>query len=251
MELLPLIYLKQGRAAPPVGARPAWFQEDPAALAKSLEAQGAAALYLNDLNVPVTGRSENFSAIQAIRKSTNLQLWVTGNFRSITAIDPYAEAGVDKIVLSGSAYQDPALLKQASQKFFKKMAVIIEVKNKRVVIPGLVAPSHRSAADYAQRFEEDGVAALCYLDSSPQGLMTDDNLKAFKDFCVAAKAPVVVFSDIRKMQDLEKLFACEPSGLWGAVLGKPLYEGAFDLHSCIVFLNDLSVGTKQEKTITP
>ncbi|OGQ45764.1 MAG: hypothetical protein A3H42_00590 [Deltaproteobacteria bacterium RIFCSPLOWO2_02_FULL_46_8] len=239
MQLIPLIYLKNGKAVQPIGTNPNWFQENPLELARYFKSQGAEAVYLDDLNIPLTGKGENFSAVQSIQENLKLKLWISGNFRSLSTIESYAELGIDKIVLGGSVYQDPNLLKEAAQKFPQKIAVQIEVKNKKVVIPGLVAPSHKTAADYASRFEEEGVAALCYLEPTNEGL---------KDLCVQVKIPVLSLQDVPKMEDLEKLFECERSGLIGVVLGKTLYENRIDLKSSKGFLDELEARTAQEKT---
>lgn len=241
MELIPLIYLKNGKAARLAEANPVWFQDDPLELAQYFAKQGVSSLYLNDLNVSATGKGENFAAILSIVEKLKLKLWVTGNFKSFSSVETYIQAGVEKIVLGASAYQDPKLLKAAAQKFPQKISVLIEVKNKKVVVPGLVAPSHKLAQDYAARFEADGTSALCYADESLDGI---------KEFCRQSKAPVLALTDIQVMQDLRKLFEAESTGLMGVVIGKPLYEDKIDLHSSIAFLNDLAVVDIKEATIT-
>ncbi|MDZ4224808.1 MAG: HisA/HisF-related TIM barrel protein, partial [bacterium] len=208
MELIPLIYLKNGKAARLAEANPVWFQDDPLELAQYFAKQGCESLYINDLYVSATGKGENFGAILAIAEKLKLKLWVTGNFKSLSSVETYVQAGVEKIVFGANAYQDPKLLKDSAQKFPQKMAVLIEVKNKKVVIPGLVAPSHKLAEDYAARFEADGASALCYADESLEGI---------QQFCRRAKAPVLAMADIQVMQDLRKLFEAESAGLIGVV----------------------------------
>lgn len=241
MLLIPLIYLKNGKAQKPVGTNPAWFREELLELAKILAEQGAKALYINDLNIPATGKSENTAIIEALQKNLGLQLWVAGNFQSIAAIEGYAEVGVDKIVVGSLAYQHPDLLEKAAKHFEKKIVAPIEVRNKHVVIPGMVAPVHKTALDYADRFEEAGVAALCYLDS---------DLGNIKEFCNHVRIPVLSLNDPQTPNDLEKLFDCERSGLVGVVMGKVLYENRLDLHGSLAFLDDLASASAQEPTLT-
>lgn len=248
MELFPLIYLKNGKAHLPVGTKAAWFSEDASELVLNLEKQGALSLYVSDLNVPLAGKGENCTAIQAIQKKTKLKLWVSGQFRSTAAMETYMDMGVEQLVLGGAAYQDTHLVKEAVQKFGPKIAVLIEVKNNRVVVPGLVTPSHKTALDYAKRFEDDGANALCFCDSNAQGILGEENIQAIREFCAQVQVPVLCLSDIQKMQDLEKLFESDKAGLKGVVLGKSLYSGAVDLHSSIAFLNDLAITFAQEET---
>lgn len=251
MELFPLIYLKNGKAHLPVGTKASWFREEASDLALNLESQGAPGLYLSDLNVPLAGKGENSAAILSIQKKTKLKLWVSGQFRSTAAMEAYMDMGVEKLVLGGEAYQNPQLVKEAAQKFGPKIAVLIEVKNNRVVVPGLVTPSHKTALDYAKRFEDDGASALCFSDSNAQGILAEENIKGIRDFCAQVQVPVLALSDIQKMQDLEKLFESDKAGLKGVVLGKSLYSGAVDLRSSLAFLNDLAITFAQEETEVP
>lgn len=249
MLLFPLIYLKNGKAQKPVGTNPTWFQESGLALAKTLIGQGAQALYCNDLNVPQTGRSENLGILQEIIQQLKSQVWVAGNFRGLSVIESYLGIGVDKINVGPLAYQNPNLFQEVCQQFPQKIMAPIEVRNKHVVIPGMVSPAHKTALDYAKRFEEAGCAALAYSDSNPQGILEDQNFMAIQEFCNQVKIPVLSLNDIVSTHDLEKMFAYERSGLIGVVMGKSLYENRLDLHSSIAFLNDLAVVASQEPTL--
>ena len=243
MFLIPLIYLKDGKAVRPPGTNPPWFHEDGVALAKTLAGQGASALYINDLNIPPTGHSENFSVIRNIKKTLTTPLWVTGNFQTLTAIEAFAELRIDKINVGALAYQHPQIFQEACQKWPQKIAAPIEVRHNHVVIPGMVAPAHKRPADYAKRFEEAGVAALCLQEN-------DGNFQNIKAFCTGVKVPVLSLNDAATTEDLEKFFELERAGLIGVVMGKSLYETRLDLHSSVAFLNDLAVGTTQEPTLT-
>lgn len=251
MQLIPLIYLKNGKATQPVGTRPEWFSEEAVSLVQALVSQGAQALYINDLNIPTAGKSPNFSSIAAIRKNfTDLNIIVTGNFRTLQSIDDYAELGVQKVVLTGAAYQVPDFAADAVKKFYKLISVRIEVKNGRVVIPGLIGPTRKSALDYGKQFEENGVTSLCLADTNLDGVMDASHFQSIQAFCTQMSVPVLSLGDIQKMQDLEPLFAAESSGLYGTVVGKSLYSNAIDLHSCKAYLDDLAASVNIEETVS-
>lgn len=241
MLLLPLIYLKQGKALQPPGTTPPWFSVEPIPLANTLLKQGATGLYIQDLSLLPTGKSENLPLVQTIISQLGVQVWLTGNFRSLSAIESYVTTGVAKINVGALAYQNPNLFQEACQKFPQKIIAPIEVHNKHVVIPGMVTPAHKTAQDYAKRFEETGAAALAYSDSDLSGI---------KEFCNQVKVPVLSLNDVTNTGDLEKMFDCERAGLVGVVMGKSLYENRLDLHSSIAFLNDLVAATAQEPTLT-
>lgn len=249
MKLFPLIYLKGGKAQRFVGTNPPWFREDAVELAKVLADQGADGFYLHDLSIPATGHSENLAVLNTLCQKVSQEIWVTGNFRSIASLDPYAKLQIDKIVLAGVAYQITHFVKEAVQKFYKKISVLVEVKNHHVVIPGLLAPSRKTALDYAERFEEEGVTSLCLADTNAQGVLDATNFQSIRAFCEKVKVPVVCLSDIQETHDLEKLFEMERAGLAAVVLGKSLYAGRIDLKGAKSLLYDLAASITKEETL--
>lgn len=248
MKLIPHLYLKEGQTFCPVPSKPGWFKGDPAAMVAHFLSQRIEGLFISDLDVPNQGESPNFKAIQSLCDDTNLQLWVWGNFKTLESIERYDTAGVNKIVVGVAAYQHPNFFLEALQKFGKSISTKIDCKSGKVLIPGMVAPSHKAALDYAARFQEDGITALCYSDVSSQEQLTYEEYKRTKAFCNGVSVPVLCTSEVTRIEDLEGLFHAESSGLAGIVIGKAMYNEAIDLRSAQARLNDLAVTPSFEET---
>lgn len=249
MQLIPHLYLKNGKAISPVPEKPAWFREDPVALARYFLEQRTEGLFLSDLDVPNHGEGPNYPAIRAMCDDTNLKLWVFGNFKTLDSIEPYDTAGVNKIVIGAATYQHPNFFLEALRKFGKSITTKIECKNGRVTIPGMITPSHKAPLEYARRFQEDGVTALCFSDVGARDDLAAEEYKRTKDFCNGARVPILCTSEVTRLGDLEGLFAAESSGLSGIVVGKAMYQGIIDLHSAQARLNDLAVNPSFESTL--
>ena len=239
MLVIPHLFLKNKKSAIPAEGRPVWFSEDPLVLSKTFADSGAEQLFITDSNIPGAAKSENVDIIEKIISSCNLPVLVSGNFRSIESAEPYFQIGVDKIILGAPAYQDPDFLKSACQKFKGKIAVHIQVRDKKVFIPGWIAPSHKTVLDYAERFEEQGISAFCY---------AEEKFETIQDFCLKTKRWVYALSDPQNLQGLEPYAKIPSSYFRGIVLGKPLYEDKIDLHGAIAFASDLAAGQATEDT---
>ena len=241
MQIGPLLYLKNQKAQNAAASAPQpWFQEDPVRLAKNWQENGAEFIYIHDLNVPATGKSENVGAVHALQTATRLPVVLSGNFRSIDAIAPYIQTGVSYVVIGAPAYQTPDFFKTACKTFPGKIVVQIELKNGKVVIPGWIAPSHKTALDYAERFQEEGAAAITY-----------SELSSLNSFCGKTTVPIWYGGDLNSIKEIEYIIGIQKNPPRFVVLGKSLYEGHTDLHAATAYLKDLEVKMSQEETLVP
>src|SRR3989338_1124640 len=231
MQLIPHLHLRGGKFFSPTGAKPSWFSEEPKSLVHYFLEKRCEGLFITDLDIPNTGEGPNFKSIRTICDDTNLKLWVSGNFKTLDAIEPYDTAGVNKIIIGPAAYQNPNFFLEVLQKFGKSISTQINCKGGRVVIPGMVAPSHKPPLDYANRFQKDGVTALCFSDVSARDDLTAEEYKRTKNFCNSVQVPVLCTSEVTRVEDLEGLFLAKTSGMIGIVINKALYSGVIDIYS--------------------
>ena len=236
------MYLKDGEVQHPAGVTPQpWFDRNPLALAKQWKSAGAEQIYIQDLNISTKGKNPNAGILRSIQKETGLSIFVTGDFRSVDVVAQYLQEGLaEAVVMGASAYQTQNLFKETCQRFPGKVAVMIEVKNGRVAIPGWVTPSHKTAFDYVERFQEEGAAAIVYSDFA-----------TIADFCSKISLPVWANTEPQNLKEIETVAILIKNRPQKIVLGRVLYEGKLDLHATTVYLNDLDVGFSQEETIQP
>jgi phosphoribosylformimino-5-aminoimidazole carboxamide ribotide isomerase len=82
--------------------------------------------------------------------------------------------------------------------------------------------------DMAQRFEEDGVAAIIFTDISRDGMMEGVNVDSTVKLAQAVRIPVIASGGITNMDDIRALCAVEDEGIMGAITGRAIYEGTLD-----------------------
>ena len=105
------------------------YSEDPVAVAKEMEAQGATCLHLVDLEGARDGGTPNLAIVQRIARETGLFVEIGGGVRARETIETYLDAGVDRVILGTAAVQNEELLREAVASFGPRIAVGADLRD--------------------------------------------------------------------------------------------------------------------------
>ena len=83
------------------------FNDNPAAQAKSFEAQGFEWLHLVDLNGAFEGRPVNARAVEEILKAISIPVQLGGGIRDLATIEHWLSRGVTRVILGTIALRNP------------------------------------------------------------------------------------------------------------------------------------------------
>lgn len=249
MQLIPQIYLKNGKVAIPEGKTRTILDEDLHATAKILTAAGCESIVCVDLNASPIKPSPNIALIKELQADYNLSTIISASFKTADEIEPYIKAKASLMLIGQAAYQQPELISEACKKFPAKIAVSIDVKGNRVTIPGYAAVSNKSALDYAIQFQNLGVRTFFYSQVANNGLIDDDSLDGIFNFCKSASARVICASEILNISDIERIVRTIAPKMDGIVLAKAISENRIDLRGAITLVNDLLIDLSSDATI--
>jgi phosphoribosylformimino-5-aminoimidazole carboxamide ribotide isomerase len=231
MILFPAIDLKDGvvvRLEQGDMARATVFNRDPAGQAHAFESEGFRHLHVVDLDGAFAGKPRNAGAIERILETVGLCVQLGGGIRDLATIESWLEKGVDRVIIGTAAVRDPALVKEAAQKFPKRIAVGLDARDGKVATQGWAETSELSALELARRFEDAGVAAIIYTDIARDGLLKGLNLDATIALAEAISVPVVASGGLASIDDVKALLAPRAARLQGAIAGRALYDGRLD-----------------------
>jgi len=231
MILFPAIDLKDGvvvRLEQGDMTRATVFNRDPAAQAHAFEAEGFRHLHVVDLDGAFAGKPRNAAAIDRILETVGLCVQLGGGIRDMATIEGWLEKGVDRVIIGTAAVRDPALVKEAAQKFPKRIAVGLDARDGKVATQGWAETSELTALELARRFEDAGVAAIIYTDISRDGLLKGLNLDATIALAEAISVPVVASGGLASIDDVKALLEPRARKLQGAIAGRALYDGRLD-----------------------
>lgn len=243
MILFPAIDLKDGQCVRlKLGdmAEATVFNDDPAAQARSFEAQGFAWLHLVDLNGAFAGRPVNGAAVEAILKSVTIPVQLGGGIRSLAQIEAWLEKGIRRVILGTVALRDPGLVREACRLFPGRIAVGIDAKGGRVAVEGWAETSELTAIELARSFADAGVAAIIFTDIDRDGVLKGLNIESTLELSRAVPIPVIASGGLASMADIHRLLEPDCRILEGAISGRAIYDGRIDVAEALKLFRGVS-----------
>lgn len=206
------------------------FEGKPVDIAKSWEAQGAQALHVIDLDGARIGKPQNTAVIAEIIKSVAIPVQVGGGLRSEADIIRLFEEGAAKTIIGTSAIQDEALLETAFKKYRDKVIISIDAVNGFVAVNGWVNMSQVSAYSFAKKAREKGLREFVYTDISRDGMQRGPDFTGIERMMSIEGTRLIASGGIKDVKDLERL---KNAGVYGAIIGKSLYDGSLKLEAAL------------------
>ncbi len=206
------------------------FNEDPVAVARQWQAQGATHLHLVDLDGAKSGKPENLAVIaQIVKTLPDLRIQVGGGLRNPETVRRLLDSGVERAILGTVAIEQPALVHSLCQQYPDRIVVGIDARDGLVATKGWLETSQVKAADLTRQMADWGAAAIVYTDIQRDGTLVGPNLTALEELAKETNIPIIASGGVGTLRDLLSLLALEHLGVSGIIIGKALYTGAFDL----------------------
>ncbi|MBR6534320.1 MAG: 1-(5-phosphoribosyl)-5-[Clostridia bacterium] len=202
------------------------------ALEKALEFKNAGAEYLHmvDLDGAKDGEMKNFSVIQDVVKNSGMKIQIGGGIRNEQTIKKYVDAGVLRVILGTIAVKDTAFLKNMISEYGDKIAVGVDIKGEMIAVNGWMEDSGVNCFEFMETLCNMGCKTVICTDISKDGLLKGTNLPLYKRLKKDYNIDVVASGGITGNDDISAL--CDMD-MYGAILGKALYEGKIDLKDAL------------------
>jgi len=221
-----VVRLQQGRAEAVTV-----YSDDPAAVARRWEEDGARYLHVVDLDGAFEGEPRNWESVRGILRAVQIPIQLGGGLRRRTHLEKAFEMGVTRVVLGTAACGSSEYLTALVQDFAARIVVGIDARDGLVAVKGWTEKTNLGAVEFARQIDQLGVANVIFTDVSTDGMLSGPNLKALTAVCRAVTCNVIASGGVSSLVDIQKLQAVaeQHPNLVGAIIGKALYDGRIDL----------------------
>ncbi|MEG1552087.1 MAG: 1-(5-phosphoribosyl)-5-[(5-phosphoribosylamino)methylideneamino]imidazole-4-carboxamide isomerase [Kiritimatiellia bacterium] len=210
------------------------YSDNPLAQAQAWRAQGAQSLHIVDLDGAFSGYPKHTELITKIIQETHLQVEVGGGLRTDAAVETLMAAGVTRAIIGTRALEEPEALARWVQCYGDRIAVGIDARDGWVQVKGWVEKSLTSATELAKRVADCGVSTLIYTDIATDGMLGGTNLSAMAEMCdTVPHVKIIASGGVSHPDHVRALRALHRSNLFGAIVGKALYDGTTTLEAMI------------------
>lgn len=217
------VRLRQGRAE-----EVSLYSDDPVAMARHWEEQGATTLHVVDLDGAFTGAQRNLGWVSRICAAVRCPVQFGGGLRTRDAVERALGSGVARAVLGTKALSEPFLDRMLAE-FSDQIVVGIDARDGKVAVQGWVQTTALDAFEFARKVGAMGATRIVFTDVSTDGMMSGPALSSVGRVCVSVPGFVIASGGVSSAADVRALKGLRHANLEGVIVGKALYEKKFVL----------------------
>ncbi|WP_094227127.1 1-(5-phosphoribosyl)-5-[(5-phosphoribosylamino)methylideneamino]imidazole-4-carboxamide isomerase [Methanolobus psychrotolerans] len=241
-EVIPAVDIRNGKCVQLVQGIPGSEMisiDDPVAVARDWVSQGAKTLHLIDLDGAIDGKRNNTPTIEKIVeecKPLGIEIQVGGGIRSFDNAADLLKIGVNRVILSTAAINNPLIIKELADAFGSRhINVALDSKNGKVSIEGWQKQSEFTAIEMGIRFEKLGAGSILFTNIDTEGLLQGVNTIPTEELVKSVSIPVIASGGVTSLDDL---IALKKTGAKAVVVGSALYTGKFTLPEAINIISE-------------
>jgi phosphoribosylformimino-5-aminoimidazole carboxamide ribotide isomerase len=233
MEILPAIDLRGGKCVRLIQGdygRETVFGDDPVAIARHWEEQGATRLHVVDLEGAKEGHPCQLDTVAAIAHGVSIPVEMGGGIRTVRIAREVLAAGLERVIL-GSAALEPAVAAEFASALPGRVVGGIDARDGLVAVRGWLDTTQVRAVDLARELVALGLEWIVYTDIGRDGMLRGANVEAMQSMVEAVpQAKVIASGGVTTVGDIRAL---RKAGAAAAIVGMALYTGKLKLEDAL------------------
>jgi phosphoribosylformimino-5-aminoimidazole carboxamide ribotide isomerase len=204
------------------------YDSNPVEVAKRFEDQGITHLHLVDLDGARVRKPVNLAVLEAIAASTNLDIDFGGGIQSQEAMEQAFSAGARHITAGSIAVREPETVTQWLEKYgADRIYIGADFRDNTISINAWADQSDVTVNEFVSDYTAKGASTFICTDVSKDGKLQGPATATYTSLVKAyPEARIIASGGVTTIQDVEELAA---AGLFGAIIGKAIYEGTIKL----------------------
>ena len=231
MIVVPAIDIRKGRVVRLTQGRASdetTYGEDPVAVARRWEGEGAERIHLVDLDAAIDSMAQT-DTVAAVIAAVKLPVEVGGGIRSLEDAQRSRDAGADRVIFGTAAVSRPEVVQAAVSRWPKAVAVAIDARDGKVAVEGWNELTAVDALELAATVEGWGVVRVQFTDVRRDGTLVGPNLDAIRELGRRTGLRITAAGGVSDAADLVRLRELAAYGVDEVIVGKALYEGRVTL----------------------
>ena len=233
MIIFPAIDIKDGRCVRLTQGRfdqVSIYNDNPAEVARLWESMGAQYIHLVDLDGAKDGSPDSRDMVKKVIDAVDIPVQVGGGIRSLERADQLIELGARRIILGTAAVNDRELTQAVAERYPGRTAVSVDAVNGMAAVNGWAKVSDTDVLDICTFMQEIGINTLIYTDILMDGMLKGPNFGEYERLMRETSLDIIASGGVTTKEDIERL---AQMGIYGAIVGKALYDEKIDLKEAI------------------
>ncbi|MEM3018557.1 MAG: 1-(5-phosphoribosyl)-5-[(5-phosphoribosylamino)methylideneamino] imidazole-4-carboxamide isomerase [Candidatus Bathyarchaeia archaeon] len=205
------------------------YSLDPLSTLHNMMDKGAKDFHIIDLNGARDGVPRHIELVRSMRGRIEGYMQVGGGVRTLEVIERFRELGADGIIL-GTEALDGELIWQLHD--FRGLILALDVLDGVPMVRGWRQKARRSVEQILEIAEEKGFMAILVTAIERDGMLSGPDLSFLETLLGKTKLPLIASGGVADSEDLRRL---KDMGLFGAVVGKAIYEGKIKVEEAVKY----------------
>lgn len=203
------------------------YNENPVAVAQEFEEAGFTHLHLVDLDGAKSGHIVNDQVLRDVVSNTSLKVDFGGGVKTNEDIALAFDCGASQITGGSIAVKDRDVFEGWLKEYGDKIILGADVKDKMIAVNGWLETSDLELFSFLEDYHAKGAGYVICTDISKDGLLAGsanelyaEIMKEFPNIKLIASGGVTTEDDLKALEDIN---------VYGAIVGKAIYEGRLSL----------------------
>lgn len=210
------------------------YNEHPLEVALMFQDAGIKYLHLVDLDGAKAQHIVNWKVLEKISTKTNLVIDFGGGIKSDVDIEIAFNSGAHKITAGSIAVKNKSKVIEWISRFSSEKIILgADVNNEQIAVSGWQEQTSLNLFDFLKEYIQNGIKYCICTDIAKDGMLQGPSTDLYKKILNKnAALQLIASGGISSLNDLEQL---KEAGLYGAIIGKAIYEGKISLKEISMF----------------
>lgn len=232
-RIIPCLDIKDGKVVKGVQFRGLQDIGDPVALAEFYGEQGADELVFYDITASVENRGLFLGLLRQVAATLFIPLTVGGGIQRLQDFQRVLEAGADKVSVNSGALKNPALIREAAERYGNQCVVLsVDVGQVgdafHVFTKGGQVDTGRLALPWILEGVGSGAGEVVVNTIDTDGCQKGYHIEFLKQVCAAVPVPVIASGGAGSVDDFVNLFQEIPV-MSGALAASVFHRGLVEI----------------------
>ena len=211
------------------------YNESPLAVAQEFEAAGFTHLHLVDLDGAKSGHIINDKVLRDITSNTNLKVDFGGGVKTNEDIALAFECGAVQVTGGSIAVKNREVFEGWLKEYGDKIILGADVNERKIAVSGWQETTDMDLFTFLADYHAKGAEYVICTDIAKDGLLQGSSnelyaeiMQEFPNIKLVASGGVTTEDDLKILEEM---------GVYGAIVGKAIYEGRLSLETLIKYHN--------------
>jgi phosphoribosylformimino-5-aminoimidazole carboxamide ribotide isomerase len=204
------------------------YSANPVDVALGFEAAGVQHLHLVDLDGARSSHIVNQQVLAGIAAKTKLKIDFGGGIKTDSDVEIALNAGASQVTAGSVAVTSKNTVLGWIKKYGPARIILgADVKNRQVAINGWQHNTDTDIYEHIAFYAAHGIEYVICTDVAKDGMLQGPSFQLYRDILERfPQIKLIASGGISSLQDVKQL---AQAGLYGAIIGKAIYEGKIDV----------------------